>query len=133
MRAHGTHTSLVSGGFTVFASRIAGQLGFNDYRANILIVGPDGRFTGNVEEPILGRDAKRQTLLRKLNEQALEPDDALAVGDGANDLAMIELAGLGVAYRAKPAVRAQADAAIEHGDLTALLFLQGYHREEFCR
>ncbi len=131
MRADGAHASLVSGGFTLFASRIADQLGFDDFRANTLIVGPDGRFTGEVEEPILGRDAKQQTLRSRLSEQGLEADNALAVGDGANDLAMIGLAGLGVAYHAKPAVRAQADAAIDHGDLTALLYLQGFHREEF--
>jgi len=131
MRAHGAYTSLVSGGFTVFAGPIGDKLGFDDFRANTLLAGPDGLFSGKVAEPILGREAKEQTLRLRLDEHGLEPADALAVGDGANDLAMIALAGLGVAFHAKPAVRRQADAAIEHGDLTALLYLQGYHRDEF--
>ena len=131
MNEHGAHTTLVSGGFTVFASRIADRLGFGDYRANTLLVGPDGRFTGGVGEPVLGRGAKERTLRTKAKELGISLADALAVGDGANDLAMISLAGLGIAFHAKPAVRQQADAAIDHGDLTALLFLQGYHREEF--
>ena len=131
MRAHGAHTSLVSGGFTVFAGPIGERLGFDDFRANILLAGSDGLFSGQVAEPILGRQAKEQTLRLRLEEHGLAPADALAVGDGANDLAMIALAGLGVAFHAKPAVRKQADAAIEHNGLTALLYLQGYHRDEF--
>jgi phosphoserine phosphatase len=131
MRAHGAHTTLVSGGFTVFAGPIAERLGFDDYRANTLLEGPDGLFSGKVAEPILGREAKEETLRLRLMELALQPAQSLAVGDGANDLAMITLAGLGVAFRAKPAVREKADVAIEHGDLTALLYLQGYHRDEF--
>ncbi len=131
MRAQGAHTTLVSGGFTVFAGPIAKRLGFDDYRANTLLAGPDGRFSGKVAEPILGREAKEETLRLRLSQLGLEPAQALAVGDGANDLAMIALAGLGVAFRAKPAVREKADVAIEHGDLTALLYLQGYRRDEF--
>jgi phosphoserine phosphatase len=131
MRAHGAHTSLVSGGFTVFAGPIGEMLGFHDFRANTLLAGKDGAFSGKVAEPILGREAKEETLRLRLSEHGLAPDQALAVGDGANDLAMIGLAGLGVAYHAKPAVRAKADVAIEHGDLTALLYLQGYRRDEF--
>ena len=131
MRAHGAHTSLVSGGFTVFAGPIGGRLGFDDFRANTLLAGADGLFTGRVAEPILGRQAKEETLRLRLAEHGLQAADALAVGDGANDLAMIELAGLGVAFHAKPAVRRQADVAIEHNDLTALLYLQGYRRDEF--
>ena len=121
MRAHGAHTSLVSGGFTVFAEPVGERLGFDDFRANTLLAGPDGLFSGKVAEPILGREAKEETLRLRLREHGLEPAEALAVGDGANDLAMIALAGLGVAFHAKPAVRRQADAAIEYGDLTALL------------
>lgn len=131
MRAHGARTTLVSGGFTVFAGPIAERLGFDDYRANTLLEGPDDRFSGQVAEPILGREAKEETLRMRLAELGLQPAQALAVGDGANDLAMIKFAGLGVAFRAKPAVREKADVAIEHGDLTALLYLQGYHRDEF--
>jgi phosphoserine phosphatase len=131
MRAHGAHTTLVSGGFTVFAGPIAERLGFDDYRANTLLAGSSGLFSGKVAEPILGREAKEETLRLRLSQFGLEPAQAVAVGDGANDLAMITLAGLGVAFRAKPALRVKADVSIEHGDLTALLFLQGYHRDEF--
>jgi phosphoserine phosphatase len=130
MRRHGAHTALVSGGFTVFAGPIADRLGFHEHRANILI-DEAGAFTGRVAEPVLGRAAKEDALLELTAKLRLDPADTLAVGDGANDIGMLRLAGLGVAFRAKPAVRAAADAVVEHGDLTALLFLQGYRRDEF--
>ena len=131
MRSNTAHTMLISGGFTAFAAKIAGRLGMDDFRANTLLVDDAGNFSGRAAEPLLGQNAKRLALVEKLHELGLEPDDALAVGDGANDLAMITLAGLGVAFRAKPAVRKRADAVIDHGDLTALLYLQGYRRDEF--
>ena len=132
MRANGAYTALVSGGFTLFTARIAEMTGFHENRANRLVV-EDHCFVGNVVEPILGREAKLATLveLRSLNKLAQE--DTMAVGDGANDLAMLDDAGLGVAYHAKPTVAAAAHARIDHGDLTALLFAQGYRREEFVR
>lgn len=131
MRANGAYCALVSGGFTAFTDRIARAVGFHEHRANTLMI-EDDKLTGKVGEPILGREAKRQRLVEILAEQGLAAEAALAVGDGANDLSMIELAGLGVAYHAKPAVGAAADARIEHGDLTALLYLQGYGVEEFA-
>ncbi|HBG98777.1 MAG TPA: phosphoserine phosphatase SerB [Rhodobacteraceae bacterium] len=131
MRAHGAHTALVSGGFTAFTAHIAGALGFDEHRANRLIVA-DGRLTGQVAEPVLGRDAKRAALDAIAARLGIGAEDVLAVGDGANDLAMIEAAGLGVAFHAKPALAARADARIVHGDLTALLYLQGYRRAEFA-
>jgi phosphoserine phosphatase len=130
MRANGAYTCLVSGGFTLFAERIAAMSGFNENRANRLVV-TDGRLTGRVEEPILGREAKLATLNDLTARLGLETAATLAVGDGANDLAMLLSAGLGVAYHAKPVVAAQAHARIDHGDLTALLYMQGYRREEF--
>jgi phosphoserine phosphatase len=129
MRAQGAYTCLVSGGFTLFAEPIATMLGFDENRANRLVV-RDDRLEG-VEEPILGRDAKLAALLEIAGKLGLQRDATLAVGDGANDLAMLEAAGLGIAYRAKPRVAAQAHARIDHGDLTALLYAQGYRREEF--
>ncbi|BCG93850.1 phosphoserine phosphatase SerB [Mesorhizobium sp. 131-2-1] len=131
MRANGAWTALVSGGFNVFTSRIAAMLGFEENRANRLIE-EHGRFTGLVAEPILGRAAKAEALLEIAARLGLSPADALAVGDGANDLDMIRLAGTGVALHAKPAVAAEAKVRIDHGDLTALLYLQGYRREEFA-
>lgn len=128
MKAHGAYTALVSGGFTLFTEKIAKILGFETNRANILCV-KNGILTGEVQEPILGKEAKRAALLEFSSHLSL--DDTLAVGDGANDLAMIEIAGLGIAYRAKPAVAAAARAAIKYGDLTSLLYLQGYKRSEF--
>jgi phosphoserine phosphatase len=137
MAEHGARCVLVSGGFTFFTRRVAEAAGFHDNRANTLI--DDGRaLTGRVGEPILGREAK----LAALNEEAaaLHEDaklfgiplaETLAVGDGANDLAMIEAAGLGVAYRAKPVVAARADAQVDHADLTALLYFQGYRQDQF--
>jgi phosphoserine phosphatase len=130
MRANGAYTCLISGGFTLFAERIAGMIGFDESRANKLVLA-DGRLAGKVEEPILGREAKLAALKDLTTRLRLSPDTTLAVGDGANDLAMLLAAGLGVAYHAKPIVAAQAHARIDHGDLTALLYLQGYRREEF--
>jgi phosphoserine phosphatase len=131
MRANGAYTFLISGGFTLFAERIAAMIGFDDSRANQLIVS-DGRLVGKVEEPILGREAKLAALKDLTARLGLTPDATLAVGDGANDLAMLLAAGLGVAYHAKPLVAAQAHARVDHGDLTALLYLQGYRHEEFA-
>ncbi|CDX38760.1 Phosphoserine phosphatase SerB [Mesorhizobium sp. ORS 3359] len=130
MRANGAWTALVSGGFDVFTSRIAEMLGFQENRANRLIE-EDGRFAGMVTEPILGRAAKAEALLDIAARLALTTEDAIAVGDGANDLDMIRLAGIGVALHAKPAVAEQARIRIDHSDLTALLYLQGYRRDEF--
>ncbi|MXN63562.1 phosphoserine phosphatase SerB [Stappia sp. GBMRC 2046] len=131
MRANGAYCALVSGGFTAFTTHIAAEIGFDENRANTLLT-DDGRLTGKVAEPILGRDAKRARLQELAGEKGLDLDETLAVGDGANDLAMIELAGLGVAYHAKPRVAEQADARIDFGDLTALLYLQGYSVGEFA-
>src|ERR1700730_6925944 len=131
MRAHGAYTCLISGGFTLFTNAIAAMLGFAENRANELVV-RDGKLTGEVKEPILGRAAKFATLI-ELTEAFLLADIApLAIGDGANDLDMIQHAGLGVAYHAKQAVAAAAAARIDHGDLTALLYAQGYRRDEFA-
>jgi phosphoserine phosphatase len=132
MRANGAHTCLVSGGFTLFSERIAAMIGFDENRANRLVVA-HGRLAGRVEEPILGREAKLATLNDLTARLHLAPAATLAVGDGANDLAMLLAAGLGVAYHAKPVVAAQAHARIDRGDLTALLYLQGYRREDFAR
>jgi phosphoserine phosphatase len=130
MRAHGAYTALVSGGFTLFTSRIAEKIGFDENRANVLLV-ERGRLVGAVLEPILGKAAKLATLQDLAARKELELEETMAIGDGANDLAMLEAAGLGVAYRAKPAVAAAAQARVEHGDLTALLFAQGFRAEEF--
>jgi phosphoserine phosphatase len=131
MRAHGAHTCLVSGGFTLFTDRVAALVGFHENRANRLIVGADGSLAGKVSEPILGREAKLAVLIELRDRFGLAKADTLAVGDGANDLAMLDEAGLGVAYHAKPLVAAAAHARIAHGDLTALLYLQGYRHDEF--
>ncbi|KRA71670.1 phosphoserine phosphatase [Caulobacter sp. Root656] len=130
MAAHGARCALVSGGFTFFTSRVAEAAGFHLNRANTLIE-EGGRLTGTVGEPILGKEAKLAALREETAALGLTPADALAVGDGANDLAMIEVAGLGVAYRAKPIVAAQAHAKVDHADLTALLYFQGYKAAEF--
>ncbi|HLG79656.1 MAG TPA: phosphoserine phosphatase SerB [Bradyrhizobium sp.] len=130
MRAHGAYTCLISGGFTLFTNAIAAKIGFQENRANELVV-HDGKFTGEVREPILGRETKLATLIELTEAFELDGIDTLVVGDGANDLGMIQAAGLGVAYHAKPAVSAAAAARIDHGDLTALLYAQGYRREEF--
>jgi phosphoserine phosphatase len=131
MRSHGAHACLVSGGFTVFTAKVAALIGFDENRGNRLVVGDDGRFAGIVLEPILGRDAKLETLKELRHKLGVARSDTLVVGDGANDLAMIDDAGLGVAFHAKPVVAQSAAARIDHGDLTALLFAQGYRREEF--
>jgi len=132
MRAQGAYTALVSGGFTVFTSRIGQAIGFHENRANTLLI-ENGRFVGRVVEPILGKAAKLATLKELTAAHELAPDETLAIGDGANDLAMLEEAGLGVAYHAKPAVAAAAQARVDHGDLTALLFAQGYAAQDFVR
>ncbi len=131
MRANGAYTCLVSGGFTLFTGPIAKTIGFDENRANVLLIHPDGSFSGEVAEPILGREAKLATMRELTQTLRLTNEETLAVGDGANDLPMIQAAGLGVAYHAKPVVAESAAARIDHGDLTALLYLQGYRREEF--
>jgi len=130
MKAKGYYTALVSGGFTVFTSRIAETLGFDENRANILL-DADGRLTGEVAEPILGKQAKVDALVAISERLGISPDEAMAVGDGANDLGMLHLSGAGVALHAKPAVAAEAKIRINHGDLTALLYLQGYRKSDF--
>jgi phosphoserine phosphatase len=130
MKARGFHTALVSGGFTVFTARIAERLGFHENRANTLLE-KDGFLTGEVAEPILGKQAKVDALADISERLGITPQDAIAVGDGANDLAMLELAGSGVALHAKPSVAAQAKIRIDFGDLTALLYLQGYRKTDF--
>jgi phosphoserine phosphatase len=130
MRANGAYTCLISGGFTLFADRIAAMLGFDESRANTLVLADD-RLAGKVEEPILGREAKLAALEELAARLGLSRDATLAVGDGANDLTMLLGAGVGVAYHAKPLVAGQARARVDYGDLTALLYLQGYRREEF--
>jgi phosphoserine phosphatase len=132
MRAHGAHTMLVSGGFGYFTSRVAEAAGFHVERGNVLL--DDGAaLTGEVGMPILGREAKLQALEEAVASLGIGFADSLAVGDGANDLAMIRRAGLGVAYHAKPVVAQGAGAAINHNDLTALLYLQGYADSEIIR
>jgi phosphoserine phosphatase len=131
LRKNGAYTCLVTGGFTLFTRRIAAMLGFDENRANTLILDAAGRLTGEVAEPIFGRESKLATLIELTRRFGLAPDATLAAGDGANDIAMIQAAGLGVAYHAKPKVAEAAAARIHHGDLTALLYAQGYRREEF--
>jgi phosphoserine phosphatase len=131
MTAHGARCVLVSGGFEFFTQRVAAAAGFAAHRANRLI--DDGaRLTGAVGQPILGREAKLAALIEEAAAMGLDLSQTLAVGDGANDLAMIEAAGLGVAWRAKPVVAARADARVDHADLTALLYFQGYGADEFA-
>ncbi|WP_349958661.1 phosphoserine phosphatase SerB [Rhizobium sp. ZPR3] len=132
MKAKGYYAALVSGGFTVFTSRIGATLGFNENRANILLE-ENGILTGLVEEPILGKQAKVDALTDITEKLGISTDDALAVGDGANDLGMLQLAGSGVALHAKPTVSAQARMRIDHGDLTALLYIQGYRKTDFVK
>lgn len=131
MRAHGAHTALVSGGFTYFTGRVAALCGFAEHRANTLL--DDGTaLTGEVAEPILDRDAKLAALKEIATRRGLSLSETLAVGDGANDLAMIHAAGLGVAFHAKPIVAETTRARIDHADLRALLFVQGYSVREFA-
>ena len=131
MRANGAHTVLVSGGFSVFTSVVAETIGFHEHQANELLFGEDDRLIGLVAAPVLGKDAKLAALTHLREKYGLAAEETLAVGDGANDLAMLEAAGLGVAFHAKPKVAAAAHARIDHGDLTALLYAQGYRRQEF--
>ena len=130
MKKHGAYTALVSGGFTAFTQKIAKEIGFDENRANVLNqVG--GALDGTVAEPILGREAKVSALESMARKRGISPEDAIAVGDGANDLGMIKRAGLGVAIHAKPTVAAEADVRIEYNDLSALLYLQGYKKQDW--
>lgn len=132
MKAYGAYTSLVSGGFTFFADYFARRIGFDEAIANVLEFDGD-RLTGTVAKPIVDKNTKKTRLLALAAERGLELSQTLAVGDGANDLDMIAVAGFGVALHAKPAVAAAAGIRIDHGDLTALLYLQGYHEDDFVR
>jgi phosphoserine phosphatase len=131
MRANGAYAALVSGGFTVFTSRIGAMLGFDEDRSNILEAA-DGKLAGTVRDPILGKEAKQERLIALRTARGPKPEETMAVGDGANDLAMLGEAGLGVALHAKPAVAEAAHVRIDHGDLTALLYLQGYTQKDFA-
>ncbi len=131
MKANGAHAVLVSGGFTAFAGKVAAELGFDEFRANELLV-ENGVLSGAVARPILGRDAKVRALRETAQRLGIATDQVMAVGDGANDLGMLQLAGAGVALHAKPTVAAQCELRINHGDLTALLYLQGYRRDAFA-
>lgn len=130
MRAHGAFTALVSGGFTCFTEPVRAACGFDEARGNRLLI-TDGAITGEVGEPILDREAKRAALEELAHRLSIPLDATCAIGDGANDGAMVARAGLGVAYRAKPVLREAANVAIDHGDLTALLYLQGYAGGDF--
>ena len=130
MKSNGAYAALVSGGFTEFTGPVANTLGFDENRANVLLRDGDV-LSGKVAEPILGQEAKVEALQQIVQANNWSTDDVIAVGDGANDLGMLGLAGVGVALHAKPAVAAQCDVRINHGDLTALLYLQGYNRDEF--
>lgn len=130
MRARGGYAALVSGGFTAFTAQVAAQLGFDENRANTLLVS-EGALTGEVGIPILGKQAKVDALQQITSRLGLSEKDVIAVGDGANDLGMLQRAGMGVALHAKPVVAAQCDVRINFGDLTALLFVQGYAKVEF--
>ncbi|MDE3080955.1 MAG: HAD family phosphatase, partial [Paracoccaceae bacterium] len=129
-KANAGYAALVSGGFTAFSEPVATYLGFDENRANLLMV-EDGKLAGAVAEPILGREAKVAALEEITTRLGLAESEVLAVGDGANDLGMLKRAGSGVALHAKPTVAAECSLRINHGDLTALLYLQGYHRDEF--
>jgi phosphoserine phosphatase len=130
LRAQGAVTALVSGGFTCFTEPVGAACGFDRQQANRLVI-EDGRLTGEVAPPILDRAAKMRALEALAAEQGLELAESCAVGDGANDLDLIRAAGLGVGYRPKAALRKAADVSLDHGDLTALLYLQGYRKAEF--
>lgn len=131
MKADGAYAALVSGGFTAFTQKVAEILGFDEHHANTLLMDGD-KLSGKVARPILGREAKVEQLEKITARLGLSENDVIAVGDGANDLGMLGRAGTGVALHAKPAVQAECDVRVNHGDLTALLFLQGYSRDEFC-
>lgn len=130
MKANGGYAALVSGGFTAFTTRVAAALGFDENRANTLLIS-NGKLTGDVARPILGRQAKVEALEQITARLGITPAKVIAVGDGANDLGMLGAAGTGVALHAKPSVAAQCQVRVNHGDLSALLFLQGYARSEF--
>jgi phosphoserine phosphatase len=129
MNAHGAKTALISGGFTFFTERVADAAGFAANKANVLCV-EDGKLAGTVREPILGREAKLQSLVALAHDGGIDMKETLAIGDGANDLGMITAAGLGIAYRAKPIVAEAAHARLDHSDLSAALYLQGYRETE---
>ncbi len=131
MRLNGGYAALVSGGFTAFTTRVAELLGFDENRANTLL-SVNGKLNGDVKRPILGRQAKIEALEQISNRLGISETDVIAVGDGANDLGMLSRAGTGVALHAKPSVAAQCDFRINHGDLTALLYLQGYSKSDFA-
>lgn len=131
MRAHGAYTALVSGGFTLFTDRIRDMIGFNEDRSNCLLT-EDGKLSGLVAEPILGKAAKLATLIELRQARGLARHETVAIGDGANDLDMINESGLGVAFHAKPKVAEAAEVSIRYGDLTAVLYLQGFAREDFA-
>ena len=130
MKANGAYAALVSGGFTAFTSHVADALGFDESRANTLLI-KNGKLTGQVAMPILGKAAKVESLKRICVARGYSQADVLAVGDGANDIPMLQTAGMGVALHAKPKVQEAAPICINHGDLTALLYLQGYSKENF--
>lgn len=130
MRRQGAHCVLVSGGFSFFTSRIAERIGFHDHQGNELVF-EDAKLTGEVLEPILGRSAKLNMLMKLCGEKGVTPCEVLAAGDGANDIKMIKAAGLGVAFHGSQSLKHEANACIDHGDLTALLYIQGFHKSEF--
>jgi phosphoserine phosphatase len=132
MRAHGAHTVLVSGGFTYFTNRVRTLAGFDADQGNRLEV-DNGRLTGRVGEPIINRDGKQRALEKLASERGMALADTMAVGDGANDIGMLRVAGLGVAFRAETAVAQRAAARVDHGDLSALLYLQGYRESDISR
>lgn len=130
MHHHGAYCVLVSGGFSYFTSRIAERIGFHAHQANELVFN-EGKLTGEVHEPILGRSAKLNTLMKLCGDKGLAPSDVLAAGDGANDIKMIKAAGLGVAFHGSESLKEQANASIDHNDLTALLYIQGFRKSQF--
>lgn len=130
MKANGAYTALVSGGFTHFTGPVAAMLGFDENRANVLVA-QDGVLTGTIVEPVLGKQSKVDALNELTARLGVPMEDTMAVGDGANDLGMLDLAGSGVALHAKPVVAAQSSMRVDHGDLTALLYIQGYRKSEF--
>jgi phosphoserine phosphatase len=131
LRAHGTRTCLVSGGFTLFTDQLAALIGFDEARGNKLVIMDEHKLAGSVIEPIFGRDGKRNVLIELRQSLGLAKEETMAVGDGANDIDMITEAGLGVAYHAKPKLKETARARIDYTDLTGLLYMQGYRRDEF--